>query len=1163
MMEDSQPSGSGSSSKTQCIGRFCEEIGMNPEHFVGSTVALPSVNVIQNGVVLELFEYLSGNLNFPIREIAKVILKLVGREDVNVNSTVSRIWRFLNSHKKAKKNKRTQQDAINSLLSKNFQISRRQEELLDTPRKKKLKKELLDSNKQLKTAKRKLQETSDLVITMAEKMEKEISHRQSTESTNKQLSEEVEHLSKSLDALTEEKQQILQELDELTKNFNPVKHELEEYTKKYEKARTELSSIQVRYNDTIKKMSNTSTRNINKKLKRRDDKIEELKDAKLQAKKMEQTVKELQEELGECRANLNATECAANEMEEQIVKSRKEKKRVYQSYWYEKKKGENENNTFGSCERELAYLQTRINTLTNKNKELADLVDLLKDEEITTFKDGRYSDDIRITIMELLACNVSMAKVSKVMKVVVKNLAGKDLRQVPSLATVSQIALEARHIADVEVATAMSTNNLTGTLGNCLHGDGTTKYHKKYQGFQVTLPDGSSRTMCLTQMAKGNTEGTMEAFKGRLRELAESISIGENSDAIYNELICSFKSTMTDQGPGMPQMSERVKMLREELLPSVLENWETLPQDGKSTLLEFGTFFCKMHPLINFAEEIGKVLKSLEEISTCGKNPHTFSTSEAGVTRLIRTASKAFNHRGCDKSGVEDAFTTYLDREFEEKNHIVDFIGNRANILFEGAATTYYHHDHIVNFVSILPDPNNLLLAVKEDISEPIHLAELRALGIIYHTITEPLWRKIKSVDNILSVNVHLHDLQKKLQEWKEDATPLLAGAAVSSNIPIYHNHVSEKLFQKMNPDAEAMCIQALEMACCGMLLILERQCADQLPGGKYWNIANSDTYTNVPATNVIAERDFAQLDLLLRAKPAARTLTLETLIMWVNNKTPEWLKTLDSTARSKYMSQARAHSKEILSKYQDRMKEIKSQRWAQLQEKQKKKREKEDKERKQTVALVTDVMSLGGVWTTEEEASRKYHELKLEGEHTARRAIYTQLQFMQKNLKCLAPSKEHFQLSSNQVQFTSMQKFDHLKDVINANDMTVQPAETTPSQGLTYTDPETREQRFREQKLKQSKKIEYERQKRAAESSKRHLQALLEDPTLLLGKRIDHLFNVEKEKHWYSGTVVSIKKEEENKLKTLYAIDYDLETEIEHYRLLQDLSKTELILHM
>ena len=169
----------------------------------------------------------------------------------------------------------------------------------------------------------------------------------------------------------------------------------------------------------------------------------------------------------------------------------------------------------------------------------------------------------------------------------------------------------------------------------------------------------------------------------------------------------------------------------------------------------------------------------------------------------------------------------------------------------------------------------------------------------------------------------------------------------------------------------------------------------------------------------------------------------------------------------------------------------------------------------------------------------------------------------MQKNLKCLAPSKEHFQLSSNQVQFTSMQKFDHLKDVINANDMTVQPAETTPSQGLTYTDPETREQRFREQKLKQSKKIEYERQKRAAESSKRHLQALLEDPTLLLGKRIDHLFNVEKEKHWYSGTVVSIKKEEENKLKTLYAIDYDLETEIEHYRLLQDLSKTELILHM
>ena len=81
---------------------------------------------------------------------------------------------------------------------------------------------------------------------------------------------------------------------------------------------------------------------------------------------------------------------------------------------------------------------------------------------------------------------------------------------------------------------------------------------------------------------------------------------------------------MTDQGPGMPQMSERVKVMREELLASVVKNLKSLPQDAKSTISEFGSFYCKMHPLINFADEIGKVLKSFEEISTSGKNPHSY-----------------------------------------------------------------------------------------------------------------------------------------------------------------------------------------------------------------------------------------------------------------------------------------------------------------------------------------------------------------------------------------------------------------------------------------------------------------------------------------------------------------------------------------------------------
>ena len=149
-----------------------------------------------------------------------------------------------------------------------------------------------------------------------------------------------------------------------------------------------------------------------------------------------------------------------------------------------------------------------------------------------------------------------------------------------------------------------------------------------------------------------------------------------------------------------------------------------------------------------------------------------------------------------------------------------------------------------------------------------------------------------------------------------EDGTPLLLRDAISPDLPVVNNDISGKLFEKTDPDVEAMCAQTLEMACCAILLILERQCADQLPGGKFWDVGNAEIYQNVPSTNVISERDFAQLDLLLHSKPAARTLTIETLIMWVNNKKLEWLNSLDPTTRSKYMAQAPEHSKEILDKY-------------------------------------------------------------------------------------------------------------------------------------------------------------------------------------------------------------------------------------------------------
>ena len=74
-------------------------------------------------------------------------------------------------------------------------------------------------------------------------------------------------------------------------------------------------------------------------------------------------------------------------------------------------------------------------------------------------------------------------------------------------------------------------------------------------------------------------------------------------------------------------------------------------------------------------------------------------------------------------------------------------------------------------------------------------------------------------------------------------------------------------------------------------LIILERQCVDQLLAGKNWHPIDfmKDVAENVPTTNKASESDFAVLDLLIH-KPNASVQTIQGLTMWSRNKTLDWL---------------------------------------------------------------------------------------------------------------------------------------------------------------------------------------------------------------------------------------------------------------------------------
>ena len=111
--------------------------------------------------------------------------------------------------------------------------------------------------------------------------------------------------------------------------------------------------------------------------------------------------------------------------------------------------------------------------------------------------------------------------------------------------------------------------------------------------------------------------------------------------------------------------------------------------------------------------------------------------------------------------------------------------------------------------------------------------------------------------------------------------------------MPVHKDAVYNALLQPTDyANFDSLTQQALEMLMHGLLLILDRQAQDQLPGEKYYESSDyvQTISSNVPTTNMASERDFAILDLLIQSKSHATTPACEALV-WQKNGTLACLK--------------------------------------------------------------------------------------------------------------------------------------------------------------------------------------------------------------------------------------------------------------------------------
>ena len=103
--------------------------------------------------------------------------------------------------------------------------------------------------------------------------------------------------------------------------------------------------------------------------------------------------------------------------------------------------------------------------------------------------------------------------------------------------------------------------------------------------------------------------------------------------------------------------------------------------------------------------------------------------------------------------------------------------------------------------------------------------------------VTGPYFRLVGELKSIFELNPFLAQLQEALQKLAKDSSPLMEGKPIFDEeiVKIKKDVVYERLMSDVHSDEfQVLTQQILEIICATILIVLERQCADQLPGGKY-----------------------------------------------------------------------------------------------------------------------------------------------------------------------------------------------------------------------------------------------------------------------------------------------------------------------------------------
>ncbi|XP_065187394.1 uncharacterized protein LOC135818005 [Sycon ciliatum] len=750
--------------------------------------------------------------------------------------------------------------------------------------------------------------------------------------------------------------------------------------------------------------SQSKIRNLGKKLRRRDDQLIKYDDqlARLgeRVEGEEESKEDLEEQLGSAL--------------ETVETLRRKLNNVYCRVSYEKSKSSSTSSAVSDVTEELLACGQREKELKRTVSALQAELDVERSmqqcQHITAKVDGEYTPEVRQCCYDLLAKNVGVWNLGSVIRSVLR-LANVGISEVPSAATASKMLVELRQISQLHVASTASDAQFTTS-----HSDGTSKQGTSFQSFQLATNE-KAYSLGMVEMKNGTAKHVFEMFKQVLGDI-DSVASASGQTDVAKHIVKNMKNTMSDRCVVQKSYNVLLEEYRKDILPDVVDGWEELSEDEQATMGRVNNIYCGMHYIVGLADSCTAALK-LWEVAHFGKDVrvgaellHGTWQGNGGVARLIYSASKAFERHGDEAAGCVADFHAFLS-ETNTKLPLEEYRGNRSYVVFRNGAGVYYLHEKMLHFLTeVTVRDNQLLRAVKADLGVAEFVAGARALGLLSKLVIGPLWCLLEDPKvSILEVSKYYTELNSNLLKWSTDASNLLDGSArpfsdakVSVVCDVYTALVEP------SEVSDALTLEILAYLCSTLAAFTTRLLADHLPGGKYHHAPTLATETaSVQKTNAISERDFAQLDRLKREKPNAATVALEGMIMFANNETTDWLRSLPPSEHARLVEVARSTAPAARQQFKDRRLAIQQHRLAELKRKQKEKEAKRqaDIARQEQLTKAIEPYTLWtGTTNIEEELA------KLTSVTRQRDALRAQLQF-RKFVIGQNSAKELFYLSS------------------------------------------------------------------------------------------------------------------------------------------------------